>query len=117
MIIPTFPTPDQIQDTINKVNKRLSVKAINMRKNAHVKEGFTDCLRILNDRISNPENPYFKGETEEEWEASSVIYRNQLAGIDGLKTVEGRSISVLCIDWLNGNNEAIKFLDVEIKMR
>lgn len=53
MIIPTFPTSDQIQDTINKVNDRLAVKAINMRKNAHVKEGLTDCLRILNDRLAN----------------------------------------------------------------
>lgn len=117
MKIPTFPTPDQIQDTIIKVNERLLVKAINMRKNAHVKEGLTDCLRILNDRLANPENPYFKGETAEEWEASNVIYRNQLSEINKLKTVEGRSIAVLCVDWLNGNKEAIKFLEVEIKMR
>lgn len=117
MIIPTFPTPDQIQDTINKVNDRLSVKAINMRKNAHIKEGLTDCLRILNDRLDNPENPYFKGETPEEWDDSDVIYRNQLSEINKLKTVAGRSIAVLCVDWLNGNEQAIKFLEVEIKMR
>lgn len=117
MITPTFPTPDQIQDTINKVNGRLAVKAINMRKNAHVKEGFTDCLRILNDRIANPENPYFKGETDEEWHESDVIYRHQLAEVKKLKTVEGRSIAVLCVDWLNGNEQAIKFLEVEIKTR
>ena len=117
MKIPTFPTPDQIQDTINKVNERLAVKAINMRKNGHVKEGFTDCLRILNDRLANPENPYFKGENDEEWHESDVIYRNQLSEVKKLKTVEGRSIAILCVDWLNGNEHAIKFLDVEIKMR
>ena len=78
MIIPTFPTPDQIKETINKVNELMAIKAINMRKNFHVKEGLTDCIRILNDRLANPENPYFKGENDDEWHKSDVIYRNQL---------------------------------------
>lgn len=117
MIKPIFPNPDQVQDAISKVNGRLAVKAINMRKNAHVKEGLTDCLRILNDRLANPENPYFKGENDEEWHKSDVIYRNQLAEVKKLKTVEGRAIAILCVDWLNGNKAAIKFLEVEIKMR
>lgn len=117
MIKPTFPSPEQIQDTINKVSEKLSVRALNMNKNFHIKEGFTDCLRILNDRLENPENTYFKGETPAEWEASNLIYRKQLLGIDKLKTVEGRSIAVLCVDWLNGNEKAISFLDVEIKTR
>lgn len=117
MIKPIFPSPEQIQDTINKVNERLSVKAMNMNKNYHVKEGFTDAVRILENRLKNPENPYFKGENDKEWEVSNSIYREQIKGIDKLKTVEGRAIAILCVDWLNGNEKSISFLDVEIKTR
>ncbi len=102
MKTPTFPTPEEIQEAIDKINEKLALKQMNMRKNSHIKEGLSDCLRILNDRLENPENPYFIAETEKEWDTVNKIYREQLAGINNLKTQEGRAIAILCVDWLNG---------------
>ena len=117
MIKPKFPLPEQIQEVVKKIEERLSIKQINSNRNFEVKEGLKDCLRILNDRLQNPENPYFWGETEEENELSNEVYRKQLKDIGKLKTIRGRAIAIMCTDWLNGNEQAISFLDVETKMR
>jgi hypothetical protein len=39
-----------------------------------------------------------------------------LSGISSLKTVEGRAIAIQCVDWLNGNEKMISFLEVGIKV-
>lgn len=113
----TFPTPERIKEVIEKVETRISVRRMNMNKNFAVKEGLTDSLRILNDRLTNPENTYFQAETTDEWQELGKIYREQLNGIEKLETVAGRSIAILCVDWLNGKEQAIKFVDVKIKQR
>ena len=72
------PTPDEIKELIADIEHRISIKQINMRKNFHLKEGLTDCLRILNDRLEHPENNWKLPETEDEIEPMNQIYRNQL---------------------------------------
>ena len=112
MIKPKFPLPEQIQEVVKKIEERLSIKQINSNRNFEVKEGLKDCLRILNGRLQNPENPYFWGETEEENELSNEIYRKQLKDISKLKTIRGRAIAIMCVDWLNGKEQAIEFLSI-----
>lgn len=114
---PTFPTPEQIQEVIEKVNVQLSVKAINRSKNLCYKEGFTQCKELLSERIINPDNPYFEADTEEEWDRVNAIYKEQLKPIKKLKTQIGRTLAVICVDWLNGKIKQPTFLDIEIKTR
>jgi tRNA uridine 5-carbamoylmethylation protein Kti12 len=117
MKTPNFPTPEQIQDAIKKVEDLLLIKKINRNDNFEIKEGFTDCLRILNERLINPENPFFIFETDEEIATLNKIYKAQLKDISKLKTIKGRAIAIMCVDWLNGNNKAIEFLSVKMKTR
>lgn len=97
---------------IVKVEKKLSLKAINKAKNQFAKEGYKECLRLLNDRLKNPENPYFLPDTEEEVEKMCDVYTEQLKTVRKLKTVRGRGIAILCVDWLNGVN--VDFLNIKL---
>jgi len=97
-----FPTPEEIKEKKAEVEKILLQKRLNMAKNFGFKEGLTDCLRILNERIKNPENEFFQATIEEEYKKANEIYARQLSGISKLKTTRGRTISVLCVDYLNG---------------
>lgn len=106
-----FPSPKRIEAMIKRIEKILKVKQLNMIKNFPIKEGLTDCLRILNHRLKNPENEFFRATTDEEWDRLNKIYRRQLLGTHLLKTRQGRGIAVLCVDWLNGKI-ADNFLDV-----
>ncbi len=117
MYKPKFPSPEEIKVVIDKIETRLQEKPINMHKNFHVKEGFTDCIRILNNRLENPNNPYFMAEKDSEIELSTQIYRDQMKGIDKLKTQEGRAIAILCVDYLNGRVKAENILNIPIKKR
>jgi len=114
-----FPSRDEIKDTLGRVEMMLSVKQLNMFKNAAIKEGLTDCKRILLDRLQNPENKWFKPEKQEDIQRSTDIYKEQIKGIEKLKTTEGRSLAVMCVDYLNGQIEKQVILDFEklIKMR
>lgn len=111
----TKPTPEQIKEFITKLEEKLLIKAINKRVNFAIKEGYTDCLRILNDRLENPTNDYNTFETEEEIKVITEIYRNQIKGIEKLKTIQGRCISLLCIDYLNGEGQSDTILSLKIK--
>ncbi|MEL7586646.1 MAG: hypothetical protein AAGU19_08015 [Prolixibacteraceae bacterium] len=97
-----FPTAKEMRESLKKVESLLAIKRINMYKNAAVKEGLTDCVRILKSRIKKPKNNWFKATKEEDLERANDIYRQQLAGISDLKTETGRTIAVICVDYLNG---------------
>ncbi len=55
-----FPTPEQVQESLQKVEKLLEIKQLNMSKNFHVKEGLMDCVRILTNRLKNPKKRIFQ---------------------------------------------------------
>ena len=102
MIIPKFPSKEQIAKVIKDVEAIQTQKAINKRKNLFAKESMQFCLDLLNDRYTNPANPYFDAEEEGEIEAATKIYRQQLISVKELKTERGKAIAILCINWLNG---------------
>lgn len=112
-----FPSPEQIKHSIEVLEEKMSIPAINMNKNFPIKEGYQYCLELMKKRLENPANEFFIAETEVEWKQLNEIYRKQLSDIKELTTTQGRSIAVLCVDWLNGNNDAIAFLAVKIATR
>ena len=110
MIIPKVPNPAEIALAIEKVEALLADKKINTYKNKPLKEGYTECLRMLRDRLINPDNPFFVADEEQELELAGNIYREQMFPISKLKTEIGRTIAVMCNDWLNGQEERQTFL-------
>lgn len=114
-----FPTPEEIKEVIEKVkdSKENAEWEIHISKNGKhstvkpTSEGYNHCLKLLNYRLENPKNPYFVADSEEQWPEVIEILRSQLKGIDRLKTSKSRTIATLCVDWLNGNKESIKFLN------
>lgn len=111
MIIPKFPNPAEIALAIERTEAILADKKLNQRKNFALKEGYTECLRMMKDRLINPENPFFVADQEEELEEAGEVYRTQMAPISELKTEIGRTIAVLCNDFLNGQDYQQMFLD------
>ena len=109
MTRPEFPNPAEIALAIEKCEAILAKKELNQRKNFHLKEGYSECLRTLKDRLINPENPFFVAETEEELESAGTTYAKQMLPIRKLKTEKGRAIAILCVDWLNGQDEKQRF--------
>ena len=109
MTKPTFPTPEEIKSIIKKIESKMYLNKIKSKTTS--KEGLAKCLDILNDRLTNPENPYFIAESEEEWNEVNEIFKTQLKGIEKLKEIKSRSMAILCVDWLNGNKKAINFLN------
>ena len=110
MIIPKFPNPAEIALAIEKVEAILADKKINTYKNKPLKEGYTECLRMLRDRLINPDNQFFIADAEEELELAGNIYREQMLPIRNLKTEIGRTLAVMCNDYLNGQDERQSFL-------
>lgn len=111
MIIPKFPNPAEIALAIEKVEAILADKKINTYKNKPLKEGYNECLRMLKERLINPDNQFFVADQEDELEAAGNIYREQMLPIKELKTEIGRTIAVLCNDFLNGQSDEQTFLD------
>ncbi len=108
---PIFPTPDEIKAVIKKIEGKNYLNKIKMKKSDPTKEGLGYCLKLLNDRLENPENPYFIAESEEQWAEVCEIFKSQTKGIEKLKDIKSRSMAILCVDWLNGNTKAINFLN------
>ena len=50
-------------------------------------------------------NPYFTPETEEELIKLENIYRKQLRPWKFLRNVGARCLAILCVNWLNGQND------------
>jgi hypothetical protein len=113
MIIPTFPTKEEIQKMILRVEFRLKDKRLNQKKNFPIKEGFLLCVELLNEYLEK-ENSYFRANQPEELEVIATIYKAQLEPVKQLKTVVGRTIAVMCIDWLNGVKDSEKFVEAKI---
>lgn len=76
----SYPIPDEkkILETVAIIEQKLSIKAINKSLNAPVKEGYTKALAILR---SN---------------------QKDYSGVEFLKTKQGKAISMLAVDYLNG---------------
>lgn len=87
-----LPTENKIEDTLQKVQDRLEEKAMSLSANAAVKEGYEESVDILADD------------------------RRTYAGIEKLKTTQGRAIAVLAVDYLNGECTAEVLLGVPLKV-
>ena len=111
MIVPKFPNPAEIALATEKVEAILADKKINTYKNKPLKEGYQECLRMLKERLINPDNQFFIADQEQELEEAGQIYRTQMLPIKELKTEIGRTIAVLCNDFLNGQSDEQTFLD------
>ena len=70
----------EIQETISKIEERLSDKRVNRFVNAPVKEGYLKSIEILKSKQTDITK----------------------AGLEELKAVQSRAISALAIDFLNG---------------
>ena len=88
-------TNEEIQETISKIEERLADIRVNRFVNAPVKEGYLKAIEILRDHQTD-------------------ITR---AKLEELKTVQGRAIAALAIDYLNGECAQYILLDVPIKDR
>lgn len=85
----------EIQSCILKIEERLNDKRINRFVNAPVKEGYLKSIEILKTLQTD-------------------ITR---AKLEELKTVQGRAIAALAIDYLNGECAQYVLLGVPIKDR
>lgn len=88
-------TKKEIQETISKIEERLADIRINRFVNAPVKEGYLKSIEILRDLQTD----ITKAKLEE------------------LKTVQGRAIAALAIDYLVGECAQYVLLGVPIKDR
>ncbi|GAB3701341.1 hypothetical protein GCM10027592_29340 [Spirosoma flavus] len=85
------PTEAQIQQTIRDIGKRLKADQMEKPINRAIKEGYTEVYNVL------------------------VEGRTNYDGIDSLRTVQGRAIAVLAVDYLNGEVEKHVLLGVPFK--
>lgn len=85
----------EIKETILKIEERLSDKRINRFVNAPVKEGYLKSIEILKSRQTDITK----------------------AGLEELRTVQGRAIAALAIDYLMGECTQFVLLGVPIKDR
>lgn len=88
-------TNEEVQETISKIEERLADIRVNRFVNAPVKEGYLKAIEILRDHQTD-------------------ITR---AKLEELKTVQGRAIAALTIDYLNGECAQYILLGVPIKDR
>ena len=108
-----FPTKDEITIAIGQCEKKLLNKKLNQFKYMPLKEGYIECIRMMKDRIlnyDNPEKQFFIADEELELDDMNRIYTEQMLPIKKLKTEIGRTIAVLCNDFLNGQDDDKIFL-------
>ena len=89
---PTFslPTPEQVEETIDLIYKKLEQPEMNHQDNAAIREGYEEAADILFEN-----------------------YRTY-AGISST-TVQGRSIAVMAVDYLNGEVSQKVLVGVPLK--
>jgi len=85
------PDPTEIRDAIVAIEQKLAIKQINQARNFAVKEGYAEALRILK-----------SGQMDH-------------SGIDKLKTVQGRAIAVLAVDFLKGECDFEVLVNVPVR--
>ena len=112
MKIPTFPTNKELKEIEKKIQGLLDSKLLRRKSYFYAKEGYKFCLQLVQGRIKDPTNPFYLPDTEQELSDREKIIRDQMEPIKALKTVKGRTIAVLCIDYLNGQSNPELFLDV-----
>jgi len=86
------PTPDEIEETIDLIYNKLALPQINVAKNDAIREGYYEAIEILTDRKSS----YDQISKE-------------------LKTVQGKAIAVLAVDYLNGECERKALVGVPVE--
>ena len=86
------PTEAEIEITMSKIYDKLDLPEMDLLKNAAVKEGYEAAVDILADDVRT------------------------YAGIPaGLKTIQGRAICVLAIDYLSGDVTEEVLVGVPVK--
>lgn len=88
---PEFPTKRRIKKAIRHFKRSKD-------------EDLEFCIKLLEDRLQNPENPYFEATEEEEVDRMVEIYTEQLKEVEKLPTIRQRTLGVICVDWLNGSD-------------
>jgi hypothetical protein len=106
MKTPLFPTPEKIQEVITLFEKRVASRSTD----PDLKEGYILSIEILKDRLKNPGNSFFIPTEEGEIPMAVKIYEDQLKPVNNLKTLKGRAVAILCIDWLNGDEKSLAAL-------
>lgn len=98
------PTSEEIKEMIGLIETRLEYKPINRIKNAGVKEGYLKVLEILRN-------------SESQKEAVSAIKSGEIVvyPFDGMKTVQGRAIASMALDYLAGKLGKEVLIGVPIK--
>lgn len=86
------PTLDEIEETIAIIDRKLSLPQINVTKNDAVREGYLEAFEIL----TNRKNSYDQISRE-------------------LKTIQGKAIAVLAVDYLNGKCERKVLVGVPVE--
>ena len=114
MIIPKFPTRKQMISMARNIEKLLLLKAISKTVNQSKKVGLNFALSLVNCQIINPKNPFRIAETEEELLIVGDIYRKQLKDVKLLKSEQARALAILCVDWLNGQNDG-EWIKIKLK--
>ena len=106
MIIPKFPDQREIDAMIKNIERISLLKAVKKPENEAIKEAVDwIIIKMFDYYLINEPNPYFIPETEEELAKINNIYIEQLKPVDKLKSKQARSLAILCIDWLNGQND------------
>lgn len=85
------PTEGQIKQTIQDLKKRLADPLIDQPINRPVKEGYSESINILAEG------------------------RKTYDGVDKLKTLQGRAIAVLAVDYLKGECAKEFLMGVKLK--
>lgn len=84
----SIPTKEEIEEVKLRIQSRLAEKPMNRFSNFSVKEGYTKSLKVL--------------------ESGTLDY-------EGLKTVQGRAIAAITLDYLKGTCSAETLCNVPIK--
>ena len=87
-----LPSEDEIEETLQLINDILERPEIDKPANAAVKEGYDAAAEIL----------------AEDWRSYDLVPKR-------LKTVQGRAIAVLAVDFLNGECTQKVLIGVPVK--
>ena len=107
MRLPEFPTRESKDEVLAVVRQRLSEQL-----DSDIRQAFEACVVLLE---SNEENRYFIADDESEVEESNEIYRQQLLPLRSLPSIRSRVTAIMCVDYLNGNEESKLFTKIDEK--
>ncbi len=96
MITPNFPTRTEIAQAKEYCLARIEKK----NTSNSMRDGLTYAAKMLQE--ANKFNPFVIAEEHEEIEEAAKIYKEQIAHIKSLKSIEARAIAIMCQDFING---------------